>query len=152
MSSMWSTIFRAIKLIWKRNFSSCCRLLLYSASLRSQADSLCTHVILHVWIAFYSTLEYLLKWCTCSAGMSGCHMKLLLSRHVLCPRYNHAPCHFMQRHTRGLYYLVLSVCVKQNTLFSVKDGNHPQLSFGVVGGGNDKKFDVVHIPVHIKVI
>ena len=58
----------------------------------------------------------------------------------------------MQRHTRGLYYLVLSVCVKRKTLFSVKDGNHPQPSFGVVGGGNDKNVDGAHMPVHIKVI
>ena len=31
------------------------QLLLYSAILHFQADSLCSHVILHEWIAFYST-------------------------------------------------------------------------------------------------
>ena len=33
----------------------CCWSLLYSAILHSQADSLQLHVILHVWLAFYST-------------------------------------------------------------------------------------------------
>ena len=38
------------------------------AILHSRADSLCSHVILHEWIAFYSTfLEYPPKWCTYSA-------------------------------------------------------------------------------------
>ena len=32
----------------------CCWALLYSAILRFRADSLCSHVILHEWIAFYS--------------------------------------------------------------------------------------------------
>ena len=49
--------------------------LLYSAILRSRADSLRSHVILHEWIAFYSAfLFYFLyppKWCTYSAGMAG---------------------------------------------------------------------------------
>ena len=31
----------------------CCWLLLYSAMLRTWADSLCLHVILHEWLAFY---------------------------------------------------------------------------------------------------
>ena len=30
-------------------------------------------------------------------------MKLLLSRHILCTPYNHAPCHFMQSHIRKVY-------------------------------------------------
>ena len=47
-------------------------LLLYSAILHSWADSLCSHVILHEWLAFYSAfLEYSLKWCTYSAAMTG---------------------------------------------------------------------------------
>ena len=38
-------------LSWK----CCCWSLLYSAILRSRADSLLSHVILHEWLAFYST-------------------------------------------------------------------------------------------------
>ena len=39
--------------------------LLYSAILRSRADSLRSHAILHEWMAFYSAFfEYLPKWCT----------------------------------------------------------------------------------------
>ena len=37
------------------SFCCCCWSLLYSAIFRSQADSLRLHVILHEWIAFYST-------------------------------------------------------------------------------------------------
>ena len=57
-----------------------------------------SHVILHKWIAFYSTfwrsteVVYLQRW------HGWCHMKLLPSRHILCTPYNHAPCHFMQSH------------------------------------------------------
>ena len=55
-------------------------LLLYSAILCSRADSLCLHVILHEWLAFYSMFFYYPpKWCTYSAGMAGatwnyCHL------------------------------------------------------------------------------
>ena len=46
--------------------------LLYSAILRSWADSLRSYVILHEWIAFYSAFfEYPPKWCIYSAGMAG---------------------------------------------------------------------------------
>ena len=46
--------------------------LLYSAVLRSRADSLRSHVILYEWLAFYSaSLNIPPKWCTCSAGMAG---------------------------------------------------------------------------------
>ena len=42
-----------------------CFYIIYSAILRSQAVSLCLHVILHEWLAFYSVLfEYPPKWCT----------------------------------------------------------------------------------------
>ena len=54
--------------------------LLYSAILRSRADSLRSHVIRHEWVAFHSAFfEYPPKWCSYSAGMSGatrncCHL------------------------------------------------------------------------------
>ena len=50
----------------------CCWSLLYSAILRSRADSLRLHVIRHEWLAFYSaSFEYPPKWCTYSADMAG---------------------------------------------------------------------------------
>ena len=50
----------------------CCWSLLYNAVLRSWADSLRSHVILHEWLAFYSaSFEYPPKWCTYSVDMAG---------------------------------------------------------------------------------
>ena len=47
-------------------------LYIYSAILRSRADSLHSQVILHECIAFYSAFfKYPPKWCTYSAGMVG---------------------------------------------------------------------------------
>ena len=46
--------------------------LLHSAILRSRADSLRSHVILHEWLAFCSSFfEYPPKWCIYRAGMTG---------------------------------------------------------------------------------
>ena len=85
--------------------------LLYSAILRSRADSLRSHVILHEWIAFYSAffwisteVVYLQRW------HSRCHMKLLPSRRVLYTPYNHAPCHFMQSHICKVYACLAVTC------------------------------------------
>ena len=47
------------------------------------------------WIA--TEVVYLQHW------RGWCHMKLLPSRRVLCTPYNHAPCHFMQRHIRKVH-------------------------------------------------
>ena len=44
--------------------------------------------IAHFWI--FTKVVHLRCW------HGWCHMKLLLSQHVLCTSYNHAPCHFMQ--------------------------------------------------------
>ena len=90
--------------------SVCYWSLLYSAILRSRADSLRSHVILHEWLAFYSAFfEYPPKWCTHSAGMAAWHMKLPPSRRV--PPYNHAPCHFMQSHICKVHaYLAVTSC------------------------------------------
>ena len=67
-----------------------CWLLLYSAILRSRADSL--RSILHEWIAFifyflYRVFEYPPKWCTYSAGMAGatwncCHLGTFCVHHT----------------------------------------------------------------------
>ena len=71
---------------------TCC-LLLYSDILRSQEDTLCSHVILHEWIAFYSTFLNI-HWSGVLTALTR-KLKWLPSRHVLCTTYNHAPCHFM---------------------------------------------------------
>ena len=50
---------------------------LYSAILRSRADSLRSHVILHEWLAFYSGFFFKYpKWCTGMAGATWncCHL------------------------------------------------------------------------------
>ena len=81
--------------------SSPCGSLLDSAILRSRADSLRSHVILHEWLTYYTAFLLLLfihppKWCTYSAVWllhGWCHVKLLPSRRVPCPPCNHAPCH-----------------------------------------------------------
>ena len=39
-----------------------------------------------------------------------CYMKLLPSRRVLCTPYKHAPCHFMQSHTRKVHACLAVTC------------------------------------------
>ena len=62
--------------------------LLYSAVLCFWADSLCLHVILHEWIAFYCAFyEYPPKWCTYSTGMACatwncCHLGAFCVHHT----------------------------------------------------------------------
>ena len=62
-----------------------CWSLLYSAILHSQADSLCSHMILHEWLAFQTTTKvvHLQRW------HGWCHMKLL---HLACSVYSIQPC------------------------------------------------------------
>ena len=38
------------------------------------------------------------------------HMKLLLSQHILCTTYNHAPCHFMQSHIHTVHAYLAVTC------------------------------------------
>ena len=70
---------------------------LYSAILRSRADSLRSHVILHEGTAFYSAFLNI-------------HQQLLPSRRVLCTPYNHALCHFMQSHICKVYACLAVTC------------------------------------------
>ena len=68
-----------------------------SAILRSRADSLRSHVILHQWIAFYSAFLNIHR----SGVLTALtwlvpHETAAISAQVLCTPYNHAPCHFMQ--------------------------------------------------------
>ena len=86
-------------------------LLLYSAILRSQADSLRSHVILHEWLVYFiarflisTEVVYLQRW------HGWCHMNLLPPRRVLCTPYNHAPYHFMQSHIRKVYACLAVTC------------------------------------------
>ena len=82
----------------------CCWSLLYDAILRSRADSLRSHVILHEWLAFYSVFLNINRSGVRLQRWHGwCHMKLLPSRRVLCTSYNHASCHFMQSHIRKVH-------------------------------------------------
>ena len=78
--------------------------LLYSAILRSRADSLCSHVILHEWLAFYSVLLNI-HWSGVLTALAWLvpHETAAISAQVLCTPYNHAPCHFMQSHICKLY-------------------------------------------------
>ena len=39
-----------------------------------------------------------------------CHVKLLLSQHVLCTSYNHAPCYFMQSHILKVHTCFAVTC------------------------------------------
>ena len=83
---------------------------IYSVILRSWADTVCLHVILHEWIAFIARfwisteVVYLQRW------HGWCHMKLLPSWRILCTPYNHAPCHFMQSHIRKVYACLAVTC------------------------------------------
>ena len=88
--------------------------LLYSAILRSWADSLRSHVILHEWTAFYSAFLNIhqsdvptaLAWLVPQESAA----RETQSRRVLCTPYNHAPCHFMQSHIRKVYACLVVTC------------------------------------------
>ena len=83
-----------------------CWLLLYSAILRSQADSLRSHVILHEWLAFYSAFL--------NTHWIGVLMVLIwLVPHETatvsaCSVYTIQPCHFMQSHIHKVSACVFS--------------------------------------------
>ena len=88
--------------------------LLYSAILRSRADSLRSHVILHEWTAFHSAFLNIhrsgvltaLAWLVPQESAA----RESQSRRVMCTPYNHAPCHFMQSHIRKVYACLAVTC------------------------------------------
>jgi len=88
--------------------------LLYSAVLRSRADSLRSHVILHEWIDFKSAFLNIhrsgvltaLAWLVPQESAA----RESQSRRVLRTPYNHAPCHFMQSHIRKVYACLAVTC------------------------------------------
>ena len=88
--------------------------LLYSAILRSRADSLRSHVILHERIPYYSAFLNIrrsgvltaLAWLVPQESAA----RESQSRRVLCTPYNHAPCHFMQSHIRKVSACLAVTC------------------------------------------
>ena len=86
-------------------------LLLYSAILRSRADSLRSHVILHEWLAFYSAVLHIHRSDVLTAlAWLVPRETAAVSAQVLCTPYNHAPCHFMQSHIRKVYACLAVTC------------------------------------------
>ena len=86
-------------------------LLFYSAILRSRADSLRSHVILHEWLAFYSAFLNIHRSGVLTAlAWLVPHETAAVSAQVLCTPYNHAPCHFMQSHIRKVYTCLAAIC------------------------------------------
>ena len=82
----------------------------YIALFSALEHSLCSHVILHEWIAFYSAFfEYPLSG-VLKRWHGWCHKKLLPSRCILCTPYIHAPCHFMQSHISKVYVCLAVTC------------------------------------------
>ena len=87
--------------------------ILYSAILRSRANPLRSHVILHEWLAFYSAINLLnthrsdvltaLAWLVP-------HETAAVSAHVLCTPYNHALCHLVQNHISKVYACLGVTC------------------------------------------
>ena len=77
---------------------------LYSAILRSRADSLRSHVFLHERLAFHSALLNIHRSGVLTAlAWLVPHETAAVSAQVLCTPYSHAPCHFMQSHTRKVH-------------------------------------------------
>ena len=85
--------------------------LLYSAVLHSRTDSLCSHVILYEWLAFYSAFLNIhqsgvltvLAWLVP-------HETAAILAQVLCTPYNHAARHFVQSHIRTVYVCLAVTC------------------------------------------
>ena len=86
-------------------------LLLYSAILRSRTDSLRSHVILHEWLAFHSAFLNIHRSDVLTAlALLVPRETVAVSAQVLCTPYNHAPCHFMQRHICKVYVCLAVTC------------------------------------------
>jgi len=77
----------------------CCWSLLDSAVLRSRADSLRSHVILHEWLTFYSAFLNIHRSgvLTALTWLVPRETAAVSAQDLFIP-YNHATCHFMQSH------------------------------------------------------
>ena len=86
-------------------------LLLHSAILRSRADSLRLHAILHEWLAFYSAFLNI-HWSGVLTALAWLvpHETAAILAEVLCTPYNHALCHFIQSHI--LYATCYTVSIR----------------------------------------
>ena len=95
-----------------KGFSCCCWSLLYSAVLRSRANSLRSHLILHEWTAFYSAFLNI-RWSGVLTALAWLvpNETAAVSAQVLWTPYNHSPCHFMQlSHLRKVYACLAVTC------------------------------------------
>ena len=89
-------------------------LLLYSAVLRSRADSLRSHVILSTWVtSFYSAfLNIHYSGVVTALAWLVPRETAAVTAQVLCTPYNHAPCHFTQIFIKGQQSLHLASSFK----------------------------------------
>ena len=77
----------------------------------SRADSLRSHVILHEWLALYSTFLKIHRSGVLTAlAWLVPHETVAVSVQVLCTPDNHAPCHFTQSHIRKVYAYLAVTC------------------------------------------
>ena len=81
---------------------------LYSAVLRSRADSLRSHVILCEWQAFYIVGFFFIIHRSAVLTLTALAWLVpretaAISAQVVCTPYNHTPCHFMQSYIRKVY-------------------------------------------------
>ena len=112
--NVWCSFSGALCCIVWRNVFVYWSLFLYSAILRSWADSLRSHVILHEWIAFYSAFLNIhrsgvltaLAWLVPQESAA----RESQSRRVLCTPYNHALCQFMQSYICKVYACLAVTC------------------------------------------
>ena len=86
-------------------------LLLYSAVLHSQTDSLCLHVTLYEWLAFYSVFLNI-HWSGVLTALAWLVPRetAAISAQVLWTPYNHAARHFVQSHICTVYVCLAVTC------------------------------------------
>ena len=113
---------------------------LYSAIFRSRADSLRSQVILHEWLAFYSAFLNIYRSGVLTAlAWLVPHEAAAVSAQVLCTPYIHAPCHFMQSHTRKVHACLAVTC---HLHFWQNDRNLLRATAVTRGGGTDTEIRV----------
>ena len=101
----------------------CYRPLLYSAILRSRADSLRSHMILHEWIAFYcaflcflrisTKVVYLQRWRGWYYHMNCCRLSAFCVHHTT--MHHVTSCHFMQSHKAKQNKTTATTTMTKNT-------------------------------------
>ena len=78
----------------------------------SWADSLCSHVILHEWLAFYNVFFFNIHQSGVLTALAWLvpHETAAISVQVLCTPYNPVPCHIMQSHICKVYACLAVTC------------------------------------------